>query len=184
MSAASPLTRSRDMMSREMSNDWLGTLFDTQYLKLFRLARRLSNDSEETHDLVQETFLRAARSRTPLPAGTGAEAWLVRTLVNLCRDRHRRSTIRSKASDLLRAQQSTSVDAEAAPMARLAVQAALARLTPRRRAVIVLHEIEGVAVPEIARLLGVTQATVRWHLAGGRKALAKTLIGRRQENRP
>jgi RNA polymerase sigma-70 factor, ECF subfamily len=179
MSAAPSLTSSNQTMSREISNDWLGQLFDTHYLKLYRLARRLANDPEEAQDLVQETFLRAARSRTRPPAGSAAEAWMVRTLVNLCRDRYRRSAVRTRASDLLRAQQLTTADADAVPVARLTVQAALARLSPRRRAVIVLHEIEELAVPEIARLLGVTHATVRWHLAGGRKALAKALLGRR-----
>lgn len=173
-------------MTHEMSTDELGQLFDDHYMKLFRLARRLSKDPEEARDLVQETFLRAARLRAPMPAGDAAEAWLVRTLVNLCRDRYRRSVVRSKASDLLRAQQSTSADAEAAPLARLTVQGALERLKPRRRAVIVLHEIEGLDVREIARLLGVTQATIRWHLARGRSTLAKELLGspaKRQERR-
>jgi RNA polymerase sigma-70 factor (ECF subfamily) len=179
MSVAPSFTSFHQTMSRESSNEWLGQLFDAYYLKLYRLARRLAQDPEEAQDLVQETFLRAAHSRTLPPEGSAAEAWLVRILVNLCRDRYRRSAVRTKASGLLRAQQPTAADADAAPVARLTVQAALARLSPRRRAVIVLHEIEELAVPEIARLLGVTQATVRWHLAGGRKALAKTLLGRR-----
>src|SRR5205823_3100372 len=137
-----------------------------------------TNDAEEAEDLVQETFLRVARSQTPPPAIRSAEAWLVRTLVNLCRDSYRRSTIRTRAKNLLWAQQPTVTNSDAAPVARLTVQAALAHLSPRRRAVIVLHELEELAVPEIARLLGVTQATIRWHLAGGRKALSKALLGK------
>jgi len=168
-----------------MSDDWLGQLFDDQYMKLFRLARRLSNDPEEACDLVQETFLRAARAPT-LPAGGAAEAWLVRTLVNLCRDQYRRAVVRSKASDLLRAEEPKNADAGAASLARLTVQAALGELGPRRRAIVVLHDLEGRDVREIARLFGVTQATIRWHLSRGRNALAKALLGRpatRQERR-
>src|SRR2546423_4860009 len=42
--------------------DRLGTLFDIHHTRLFRLARRLSRDADEARDLVQDTFLRAARS--------------------------------------------------------------------------------------------------------------------------
>ena len=42
---------------------------------------------------------------------------------------------------------------------------ALARLPPRRRTIVVLYELEGAAIPDIAKLLGVTAVTVRWHLS-------------------
>lgn len=75
----------------------LGELFDAHHDRLFRLARRLARDPEEARDLVQETFLRAARRPGSIPpTGPGGEAWLVRTLVNLCRDRGRRCRVRER----------------------------------------------------------------------------------------
>ena len=56
------------------------------------------------------------------------------------------------------------------------MQKALRRLTPKRRAVIVLHELEGVPAARIARLLSMAQVTVRWHLSLGRRELAKVLL--------
>ena len=53
---------------------------------------------------------------------------------------------------------------EPALLARSMVWQALDRLPPRRRAVLVLYGLEGHADPEIARLIGVTPVTVRWHL--------------------
>jgi len=56
-------------------------------------------------------------------------------------------------------------------------------LPPRRRAVVVLYELEGLATSAIASLLGVTAVTVRWHLAMGRRELTRVLTlstGRRQ----
>jgi len=55
------------------------------------------------------------------------------------------------------------------------VQRALERLAPRRRAVVVLHDLEDASVGEIARLLGVTAVTVRWHLSRGRRELASVI---------
>ena len=155
----------------------LARLFDAHQERLFLLARRLSPDREEARDLVQETFLRAAGRPGAVPDGGAAEeAWLVRTLVNLCRDRYRRLAVRSRVHAEMRREDREAAHPEAAAVARATVQAALARLAPRRRAVLVLHELEGMPVSGVARLLGVTEVTVRWHLAAARRALAKVLL--------
>ena len=101
----------------------------------------------------------------------------MRTLVNLCRDRYRRLG-REVAGGLraLRREDRTPHHPEEAAVARATVQAALARLSPRRRAVVVLHELEGVPVREVARLLGVAEVTVRWHLLAARRDLASLLL--------
>ena len=162
-----------------MPADRLAELFDAHNLRLYRLARRMSRDPEEARDLVQETFLRAARRPGSLPSeARGAEAWLVRALVNLCRDRRRRLAVRDRnAAALAAAPPVWGSDPESAAVARGTVQAGLARLPARRRAVVVLHELEGEGVPEIAGLLGIAQVTVRWHLSAGRRDLREFLSG-------
>ena len=64
---------------------------------------------------------------------------------------------------------------ETAAVARASVQAALARLAPRRRAVLVLVELEGLPAREVARILRLPEGTVRWHLSRGRRELKATL---------
>lgn len=153
--------------------DRLAELFDAHQRRLFHLALRLCSDREEARDLVQEAFLRAARQ----PESVAGEAWLVRTLVNLCRDRYRRLAVRSRAKEeLTREGRQERSHPEEAQVAKATVQAALAHLSPRRRAAIVLHEIEGRPVRDVARLLGVTEVTVRWHLLAARRELAKMLL--------
>ena len=70
-----------------------------------------------------------------------------------------------------------SSDHEAVLIARTTVWQALETLGPRRRAVIVLYELEGAAIPAIAKLLGVAPVTVRWHLSRGRRQLARAIRG-------
>jgi RNA polymerase sigma-70 factor (ECF subfamily) len=53
---------------------------------------------------------------------------------------------------------------------------ALAMLTLNQRAAVVLHDQEGMTAPEVARLLGMSAATVRVHLFRGRKRL-RALLG-------
>jgi len=172
----------------ETSGERLARLFDGHRQRLFRLAVRLASDREEARDLVQETFLRAARSPRSVPGGeSGGEAWLVRTLVNLCRDRWRRMAVREREQAFLKTAETPDEHpqaAEEAAVARATVRSALARLSPRRRAVIVLHELEGRAVREVARLLGVAEVTVRWHLLAARRELARVLLDAPQGGRP
>ena len=66
-------------------------------------------------------------------------------------------------------------DQETAFVARATIWRALDRLTPRRRAVLVMHELEGLTIPAIASLLGVSAITVRWHLSKGRADLARVV---------
>ena len=155
----------------------VAALFDAHHQRLYALARRLSSSADAARDLVQETFLRAARAPGAIPEGAGPEeAWLVRVLVNLCRDRWRQSATRRRLQGAVEhAGRPETPDEEAALIARVAVWDALGALPPRRRAVLVMHELEGQTTRQIARTLGVTEVTVRWHLARGRRDLRRML---------
>lgn len=159
-----------------MSIERIGDLFDRYHQRLYGLARRLSSDAEEARDLVQEAFLRAARRPESVPPDEKrAEAWLVRVLVNLCRDRYRRLAVRRRPIVEHALEQSEPSSPEAQAVARASVQAALARLAPRRRAVVVLRELEGLPVAEVAHLLGMNPGTVRWYHSSARRDLARFL---------
>jgi RNA polymerase sigma-70 factor (ECF subfamily) len=152
----------------------LDALFAAHADRLYRLARRLAPGSDEALDLVQDTFLKAARFFTRIPHGhTAEEAWLVRILVNIRRDQWRKGSVRRRLAPLCMP------DTETAPErgyeARLDVWQALDRLSPRRRAILVMHELEGLPAPAIASLLGIAAITVRWHLARARRDLADCL---------
>src|SRR3954453_21700753 len=62
-----------DSPQTQTATDRLARLFDAHHERLFRLARRLSSDREEARDLVQEAFLRAARSPRAVPVGDQPE---------------------------------------------------------------------------------------------------------------
>ena len=157
--------------------DRLEGLFDEHRERLHRLALRLSRDADGARDLVQETFLRAARHLGRVPEGRqGEERWLVRVLVNLCRDQQRRRRVRGPMM-ALPDDHPDDTRVEQAVVARATVRQALALLSPRRRAVVVLRDLEEKSVEEIAKLLGIGRVTVRWHLAAGRKRLAQILRG-------
>jgi RNA polymerase sigma-70 factor (ECF subfamily) len=158
----------------------LAGLFDAHHQRLYRLARRLSGRSDDARDLVQETFLRAARAPGSVPFGAASEeAWLVRVLINVCRDGWRKQQVRSRFNPVHAADSvpRPASNQEAALVAHATIWRALCTLAPRRRAIIVLYELEGTGIPAIARLLGVSPVTVRWHLSLGRRELARIIRG-------
>jgi RNA polymerase sigma-70 factor, ECF subfamily len=154
----------------------VAALFDAHHERLFRLARRLVRPPDDPADLVQETFLRAARAPERVPAGASSEeAWLVRVLINLCKDSWRHRAVRSRAVTERRLNPHDAADPEAGILAHTMVWQALDALPPRRRAILVLYELEGSTISAISRLVGVAPVTVRWHLMMARREMARAL---------
>ena len=154
----------------------LERLFERTHRRLWRLALRMADDADGARDLVQDTFLRALERRLPADE-RAAEAWLYRTLVNRARDLYRRRRVRRADPD--RAQAAVAIgrppDPEAAAVSSDRLGRAIATLKPRRRAILLLHELDGRGVGEIAELFRLRQATVRWHLAAAKRALRRVL---------
>ncbi|HUK35580.1 MAG TPA: sigma-70 family RNA polymerase sigma factor [Vicinamibacterales bacterium] len=166
-------------------DDRLRFLFDTYEDKLDRLGRRLTPSADDAHDLVQDTFVRAAQSLRSIPDGPQEYAWLVRVLINLRRDQWRKAAIRARSAPYVVHPSTSSATPESALIAKRAIWTALDALAPRRRAIVVLAEIDGMNRDEIAALLGVTVMTVRWHLSMARRELKQTLaeyLGDRHED--
>ena len=161
----------------ERPADRIAALFDAHHQRLYRLARRMMPTADDALDLVQETFLRVARAPKSVPFGSDREeAWLVRVLINLCRDQWRKTAVQERYEEP-RPQLQTTPDHEAAVVARTTILRALDILPPRRRAVVVMHELEGLAISMIAAQLGISAITVRWHLSAGRRDLTRVLTG-------
>lgn len=164
----------------------LSALFEAHADRLYRLARRLTSSADDALDLVQDTFLKAARAADSVPRGLKSEeAWLVRVLVNVRRDQWRKDVVGKRYAPDLKHARVKDDDPERALVIRTDVWRALDYLSPRRRAVVVIHELEGVPVAAIASLLGISAVTVRWHLALGRRELARRLrvqLGERDES--
>jgi RNA polymerase sigma-70 factor (ECF subfamily) len=154
----------------------LSTLFEQHADRLYRVARRLVANADDALDLVQETFLNVAKASRAAPRGsTDEEAWLVRILVNIRRDQWRKANVRKKYEHHLHPAPARRQNLETSLSIRASVWKALEDLAPRRRAVIVLHEMDGVSIAAIASLLGINAITVRWHLSRGRRELARRL---------
>ncbi len=137
---------------------------------LMGLAYLLTGNVQESQDLVQETLLRAWREWPSICSYEDPRAWTRRVMHNLAIGRSRRARVRHAA-----ASRETKVASPDLLVGHLDVVTALRRLPPDQQRALVLHDVIGLSVAEVAREAGAAEGTVRSWLSRGRAALAADL---------
>ncbi|WP_156384354.1 RNA polymerase sigma factor SigM [Marmoricola sp. Leaf446] len=160
--------------------------------RLWAVALRTTGHREEAADALQDALVAAHRKAATYRGEAAVTTWLHRIVVNACLDRIRRSRVR--AADPLpddlgerpppgAARHDPVPGPEEVVLAhetRDRVLAALATLPPEQRACLVLVDMEGRPLAEVAEILEVPVGTVKSRCARGRARLA-ALLG---EDRP
>jgi RNA polymerase sigma-70 factor, ECF subfamily len=150
---------------------------------LYRAARRFTRNSDRAADLVQETFVRALRSRDTFDLKEhGIRPWLVRIMRNLHLSRAERESRQPRATDgetldahgdrlhsseLLSSDQFQNMDQE--------LVAALHELPEEYQAVLMLWAVEDFSYKEIAHAIDAPIGTVMSRLHRARQLLLKSL---------
>jgi RNA polymerase sigma-70 factor (ECF subfamily) len=151
-----------------------GELVQRHRDRLWAVAVRTLGDREEAADAVQDALISAYRAADRFRGDSAVTTWLHRIVVNACLDRARRRQARPtvplpEVETAIRAGTEPDRDTD------LVVRAALAQLPPDQRAALVLLDIEGYSVAEIAEILGIAEGTVKSRCARGRARLAVLL---------
>ena len=146
---------------------------------LLRYAHVLTGDRARAEDLVQSALAAAYRHRRRIHP-EGAEAYVRKAVLNEHLSWWRRRRSRERVTD--RPPDRPVPDGASGVDERDAMWAALARLGPRQRAVLVLRYYEDLSEAEIARVLDVSPGTVKSQAAKALASLRATLASRdRQE---
>jgi RNA polymerase sigma-70 factor, ECF subfamily len=151
--------------------------------RVYGLALHLLRRPEEARDVAQEVYVKVWES---LPGFRGHEtfaAWISRITRNACIDHVRRRRARPPSSDLPIEDQTDIADPRPDPgqewatgLRRRLVWQALGRLSTRSREVIVLKEIQGLTMEEIASLLDVPIGTIKSRSNRARLELARQVM--------
>jgi len=132
--------------------------------------RLLGPRSEETDDVVQETWLAGCRGMHRFNGHAKFSSWL--TTIGIRRVQSRFSQPTHATMDALDAHASETTDA---PLTAIDLERAIARLPDHQRVIVVLHDIEGFTHEEIATQIDIPVGTSKVTLSRAREALRRML---------
>lgn len=169
----------RALVNRALSGDAAAfrELFVKHRSNVARLVARLLGNPSEVEDVTQEVFLHVFRSLHLFRGEARFSTWLYRLTVNVVRMhlRQKRSRPQLVAEEPIPEQTPSHGDDPPEAVDRRkriqALERLIAKLSPKKREVLILHDFEGVPAKEIAQILGIPVLTVRTRLFYARKAL-------------
>jgi RNA polymerase sigma-70 factor (ECF subfamily) len=145
--------------------------FHQQHRGLYGALWLLSRDRHEAEELMQDAFLKVLERWDRVRDLDDPVGYLYRTAMNLFRSRRRRVVVALRRA--VRPQPPADELAEVEE--REAVARALAPLTPRQRAAVVLVDVLELTSEEAADVLGIKASTVRVLAARGRAVLKREM---------
>jgi len=143
--------------------------------RLRRFARSLTHHREDADDLVQVAVERALRALDQYEPGTRLDSWMFRIMQNAWIDEQR---ARGRRAEVLAPEESgehVGVSETGRHIARLSVEAAMARLPEEQRLVVALVLVEGLPYKDAAQVLELPVGTVTSRLARAKDALQQLL---------
>ena len=162
----------------------LAILVEKYQRLVYRVAVQITKNHEDADDVMQDTFLKVYDSIHNFRNESTFETWLYRIVVNHalnvvnCRKRRRESPLSAISDTALHPALKRNMDRMNDPHLnaekqelRKWVTEAVDSLPLKHRAVVILHEFEGLTHSKIASILNCSEGTVRSRLHYARKKL-------------
>lgn len=174
-----------EIRGRLSDSEKFEALMRPHFPALYNAARRLTTSPPDAEDLVQEVCIKAYRKRVELGEMEYPRAWLLRTLYNRFVDdqrAERRSPQALAVSGELDATGELEGPGRMEPeretqriMNIEAIQFAMMRLGSEQRALLGMHDIDGLSLAEIKSVTGMPEGTIKSKLHRARTKLGRLL---------
>jgi len=165
--------------------------------QMFNIAYRITGDSEDAAEVVQDAFVSAYRNIRTFKSRSRFSTWLVAITVNCARNRLRQSRSRLSREPVSLddpvhtndgniivdppSGEPSVIDRIEQLDLRRAVQDCISRLEPEFREVLVLRDLQDFSYEEIGKILNVREGTVKSRLFRAREAVRDCLKRSRGE---
>lgn len=145
-----------------------------RYPHLVARALLLTRSRADAEDLVQDALVATFGGRARFDSPAQAEQYVRRAIVSRFVDRTRKDTRERAALDHVAHEASLAAADEGGGLPG-SVESALGLLSPRQRACVVLRHLEDLSVHETARVLGLSEGSVKRYVADGMTTLTRVL---------
>lgn len=152
------------MGSSALCGEMIAKVYDKYAAMLFRLCVVQLGNVSDAEDAVQDVFVKYMSVMPEFNNEEHEKAWFIRVAVNRCHDRHRSKALKNTVP-LDSIVQLAADDQSSAALEELML------LPEKYRTPLVLHYVEGYSVKETARIMQLTEATVKVRLHRARMQL-------------
>jgi len=189
--AAPDPVEERDLIRRAQHHDTAAyeELIRRYHPRIYNLLYHMTSNREDAEDLAQEVFIKAYAALDRFHGASSFYTWIYRIAVNHAlnfREKRRHHAAELRLDDMdqgverdptfveLRARESPFRDVTVNELQKK-LNAVLQKLSDHHRTVVVLHDIQGLPHHEIARIMKISEGTVRSRLFYARQQLQKEL---------
>lgn len=177
----------QQLIERSLQGDQqaFSKLYSRYYNQVYAFCSRLLRGRFDVEDAVQQVFLEAWRSMGRFEGRSLFSTWLTKIAIHTCLSFHRkagRMVLNASTEELVPYDQVTSLlwgEGQRVPdeevflsERKFLVNKLLARMTPKKKVVFVMSDMQGMTAPEISSVLKIPDATVRTRLFHARKEFA------------
>ncbi len=154
--------------------------------KVYALCYRMIGNAEDAKDVAQLVFIKLWENLEKYDPQYAFDTWLYRMVTNVGIDFIRSRQSRDNAvNSNLRLVKTSSDEEQTVTVQRKEIESVFhdisSVLSPKQKTIFVMREMEDMPSPEIARILGCRESTVRNHLFNARKLMQQQLHKRYPE---
>lgn len=143
--------------------------------RIYRIALRMVGDPHDAQDVAQDVVIQVWTALAGFTGRSSFTTWLYRIVVNRCVNQVQRRRWTRPVLDTDPPPAGGAEDVVIAQYRARAAMAAVAALPPDQRAVIVLHQLEGLSYREVASVVNISEDAVRGRLHRARLNLLEAL---------
>ncbi len=154
-------------------------IYDATMNLLFKISYRIVNDEEAAEDLVHDSFIKANEKKLVFPSLNDAKYWLIRVVKNASLNYIKRKGREKKAYETALQEEHRVMTSGETDLLRSetieTAKAALEKLSPHLKEVLILREYGDLNYKEIGNILGITEGNVKVRVFRAREKLEKLI---------
>ncbi len=172
--------------ARGGDDEALERLLERHQARVYRFGMKMCRNPDDAEDVLQDTLLAMARGVRDFRGASSLSTWLYSIARSFCIKKRRRSRFAPATESSIDCDDDREAGAlvdpgvspeEAAARHEVgqALEAAIARLEPKYREVLILRDAEGLTAPEVAEVLGLGVDAVKSRLHRARRSVRDRL---------